>query len=53
MFYCDLCAEKMGYPESMAKSRGPCEVCHKVAVCNDRPSSTLPMPKMERRGGDS
>lgn len=45
MFYCDPCAEAFGYPESFSKSRGKCECCGNGAICNDRPSSSLPMPK--------
>lgn len=45
MFYCDPCAETLGYPESLSKSRGSCECCGKGAICNDRPSSSLPMPR--------
>jgi hypothetical protein len=47
MFYCNNCAEKNGYPESIGKSLGMCECCGKVAECNDRPSSSLPEPKKE------
>jgi hypothetical protein len=42
MFYCDDCAEKNGYPQSIIRSVGPCECCGKVAVCSDMPSSNLP-----------
>lgn len=45
MFYCDPCAETLGYPESLSKSRGSCECCGKGAICNDRPSSSLPMSR--------
>ena len=45
MFYCNPCAEKYGYPETMFKSSGPCECCETDAVCNDMPSRLLPMPK--------
>lgn len=45
MFYCDPCAERLGYPQTMSKSRGRCECCDTMAVCNDRPSSLLPWPK--------
>jgi hypothetical protein len=45
MFYCDRCRKKNDWPESMAKSHGPCELCHKVADCNDVPSAALPAPK--------
>lgn len=41
MFYCMLCAEDSDYPETLFKSRGPCELCGMVALCNDLPSSRL------------
>jgi hypothetical protein len=46
MFYCDPCAKKKKWPESVAKSKGPCEVCGRDAYCNDVPASKLP----QRRG---
>jgi len=42
MFYCDECAKEKNYPETMGKSVGRCEICGKVALCNDMPSSKLP-----------
>ena len=45
MFYCNDCAEKNGYPETMTKSEGLCELCGKHAICNDMPCSQLPKPK--------
>lgn len=53
MFYCDPCGEERGWPTEKTnpvmaftfKSRGPCEMCHKVAVCNDVPSKYLPPSK--------
>jgi len=44
MFYCNDCAEKNGYPETLCKSEGKCEICGKHAMCNDTPSGLLPMP---------
>jgi hypothetical protein len=44
MFYCNKCAEEKGYPKSIAKSHGKCELCGNIAVCNDVPSSKLPEP---------
>lgn len=41
MFYCDKCRVKNGWPTSFMGSRGPCEVCKEVAVCNDTPSRYL------------
>jgi len=51
MFYCDECAKKRGWPESFMKSKGPCEICDRVAVCNDIPSGALPMSKLEPSDG--
>lgn len=45
MFYCDPCRDQRGWPDSIFKSRGKCEVCRTVAVCNDVPSKYLPLPK--------
>lgn len=50
MFYCDPCAEKLGWPDSIGKSHGPCEICGKVTTCNDRPCSTLPEPNANKSG---
>lgn len=41
MFYCMACAEKNDYPETLFKSRGPCELCGSVAPCNDLPTRRL------------
>lgn len=51
MFYCQACAKKNNWPrdEFVPRSRGPCEVCSKVASCYDVPSSCLPVPKPEDR----
>lgn len=45
MFYCNRCADEQGYPETMFKSEGRCEVCGDMAVCNDRASRDLPPHK--------
>jgi hypothetical protein len=43
MFYCEPCGEKNGWPVwSPRRSRGPCEICRRVASCFDVPSSALP-----------
>ena len=42
MFYCDDCAKENGYPTSIMKSVGLCEICGKHKVCNDVPCSQLP-----------
>ncbi len=49
MFYCNKCAEKLGYPETIFKSVGNCEICGSRAECNDRPSSSLPIPRKTRK----
>jgi hypothetical protein len=45
MFYCDDCADKNGFPKTITKSKGQCEICGKHAICNDTPCSQLPKPK--------
>ncbi len=45
MFYCDPCSEKHGWPKSWHKSKGKCEMCGEVAICNDVPSKALPPSK--------
>lgn len=47
MFYCETCREARGWPESLSRSRGACELCKTNAACWSRPSSTLPMPTFE------
>lgn len=46
MFYCNECADKHDFFKSLGQSLGECEICGKVASCNDVPSSRL--PKVER-----
>ena len=43
MFYCDNCAKKRSWPAAIFKSYGRCEVCKDLGVCNDVPSTDLPM----------
>lgn len=47
MFFCDRCRVRKQWPESLAKSTGPCEICGKTRLCNDVPSSALPEPKKQ------
>lgn len=47
MFYCDPCRIKRDWPEGFSKSSGACEICGKVARCNDVPSKLLPAPTMK------
>lgn len=42
MFYCETDRIKNGWPESLARSVGHCEVCGEERVCYDVPSSQLP-----------
>lgn len=44
MFYCEPCRVERAWPESLSKSFGLCELCSQERICNDRPSSTLPLP---------
>ena len=41
MFYCKRCAIEKGWPVSILKSHGPCEVCKVHTECNDVPSALL------------
>jgi hypothetical protein len=50
MFYCNECAKKYKYPETISKSGGKCEICGKIAVCNDRPARLLSEHKDKFRG---
>ena len=45
MFYCNDCAKKNEWSETGMKSNGRCECCGESAVCNERSSSMLPLPK--------
>lgn len=47
MFYCNPCAEKYEYPETIFKSEGRCECCGNSATCNETKSSNLPLPKTQ------
>jgi len=47
MFYCDDCRIKRNYPERLFQSYGRCEICKKVALCNEVKSENL--PKTEKR----
>lgn len=49
MFYCNKCADRYKYPESISKSVGKCECCGTKTECNDRPSSSLPNPNLETK----
>jgi hypothetical protein len=46
MFYCEECRKKKGWPESMMRSFGPCEVCRQTRECYDVSSKHLPWPEM-------
>lgn len=45
MFYCDPCAKEHGYPETIMRSYGQCEICDESAVCNSRASALLPLSR--------
>ena len=45
MFYCDPCALGFGYPRTLSRSFGKCEICGAEATCNDRAASLLPPPQ--------
>jgi hypothetical protein len=48
MFYCDPCAEIVGWPKSLSRSKGRCEMCGEAPVeCSDRPSRHLDIPAPE------
>lgn len=49
MFYCNGCAKKNGWPLSSVKSRGKCECCGTLTVCNDTPSELLPLSNERAR----
>ncbi len=55
MFFCEKCRVKRDWPESLGKSRGPCEICGKTEICNDVPSSALPRTrrKEEEKADDT
>jgi hypothetical protein len=44
VFFCDPCAKRKDWPESMFKSVGPCEVCGNTRMCNEVHSGALPPP---------
>ena len=44
MFYCQPCGQQRGWPETLARSTGRCEVCGAHSLCFDCPSSALPLP---------
>ena len=47
MFYCNKCANENGYPITMFRSRGTCEVCKETADCNEMPSKDLLLPQQK------
>ena len=51
MFYCAKCAGKKGWPQTIFKSVGRCEMCRVEAACSEMPSSMLPDPKPAEEGG--
>lgn len=49
MFYCEACQERTGWPQSLSRSSGRCEVCEEAGLCYDVPSGALPDPKPQER----
>ena len=49
MFYCHECATKYQWPETLASSYGKCEMCGQIDICNDTPSSQLPITPLKRK----
>ena len=41
MFFCEKCRIKYRYPEAVAFSFGPCELCKTTSKCHDYPSSSI------------
>lgn len=41
MFYCDPCARRRLWPETLTRSYGACEECGNRAACNELPSGML------------
>jgi hypothetical protein len=42
MFYCEECRKSTGWPERLLhRSWGACEICGRVGICNDVPTSNL------------
>jgi hypothetical protein len=51
MFYCDPCAVRRGWPQTIFRSDGHCECCGHARECSDLPSKYLPLPPREVREG--
>lgn len=48
MFFCETCEDENGWPNSLFKSFGKCEICGNRAACSDVPSKYLPAPKPKK-----
>jgi len=48
MYYCEECRIKKGWPNSIMRSYGMCEICGRTKDCWDRPSSSLPCDPEEQ-----
>lgn len=49
MFYCDPCADRMGWPKTISRWRGRCEMCERfTGSMSDLPSRLLPDPTYSR-----
>lgn len=48
MYYCDDCGREKGWPtDALLRSRGPCGICGKRAVCNNIATKDLPEERAE------
>ncbi len=48
MFYCDACAKRNGWLDSLVKFEGRCEICGTIATWNDTPSGSLPQSERSK-----
>jgi len=48
MFYCDDCRIKRNYPERLFQSRGRCEICKKITMCNEVGTENLPILEKDK-----
>ena len=47
MYYCEPCAKERDWPESGARSVGPCEICERMELCYDVKAHLLPIPGLK------
>jgi hypothetical protein len=53
MFYCKACQEITGWPKTLLKSKGRCEICGKTAICYAATLKMLPVITKEMIEGVS